>query len=292
MLRIGIIGTENSHADHVVRHLNIAKGRSDFRVTALCGGETSRNIDLAAAGHIDTIVEAAEDLIGRVDVAVVANRHGGVHRENAVPLLESGTHVFVDKPTATTVADVEAMIAAANHGQSILGSWSVGRWAAEIRELAMIAAGEDVQTVTVTGPADAHASNGGLFFYGPHIVEPALEILGNPTSIRDIMTQVTHHGVAVTALAEGVRMELNFLHPDQYGSETFWQASVINQHGETIREVRRTPSCHSDSIDRFLDAVLAVSPPMEYRHLVAPVEILVAATTFISNLDGAQEDVR
>ena len=58
------------------------------------------------------LVERASDLVGRVDAVTVAVPTAR-HDEIARPWLERGVHVLVEKPMARTLAEADAMIAAA-----------------------------------------------------------------------------------------------------------------------------------------------------------------------------------
>src|SRR5690606_32360986 len=87
-MRVGIIGTENSHVDHCVTYLNVEQRQgADTKVVALAGGDTERNRKLKEMGNIDELVDEPADLLGRVDTVIVTDRDGALHREHAVPFL-------------------------------------------------------------------------------------------------------------------------------------------------------------------------------------------------------------
>jgi predicted dehydrogenase len=85
------------------------------RMTALCG-RTAENLRAAAArlgwATIETDWKALlrRDDIGLIDVCTP----GDSHAEIAIAALEAGKHVLCEKPLANTVADAEAMVAAAS----------------------------------------------------------------------------------------------------------------------------------------------------------------------------------
>jgi predicted dehydrogenase len=277
VLRIGLIGTENSHTDHFVHLLNVEERHPGCRVVALAGGDTERNRKLAAEGQIDQIVETAEDLLDQIDAAMVSNRHGGLHRENAVPLLESGKHVFVDKPTAVTVEDTEAIIGAAERGGAVLASWSAVRLAPTVDDIRQAARHlGPAQVVSVTGPADPDDPHAGLFFYGPHVVEPALEVLGNP-QVSDPHVERTDHTVTVTAQAAGAQLVLTFIRPDRPGRVP-WHISVAGRTGIIAQDVDLGPDYNARGLERFIHAVRSGVPPMPYEQLIPPVRLLESVT--------------
>ncbi|MFD5505935.1 Gfo/Idh/MocA family oxidoreductase, partial [Streptomyces sp. NPDC127061] len=166
-MRIGIVGTDNSHVDQIVRHLNGDGATGDARVVALSGGRGRRNVALAATGGIAEIVDEPAGLIGLVDAVVVADRDGANHRQQAIPLLAAGLPVFVDKPLSRTVADARAMIDTARAHSAPLTSSSALRWIPDTEALvARSAQGGTPQLVVVSGPADPDGDHGGIFFYG------------------------------------------------------------------------------------------------------------------------------
>lgn len=114
---VAIVGIENSHAEEIIRYLNVEQPADvPVRVVALVAGEDERTRELAALGGIDRIVAESSDLLGMVDALIVTSRDGALHRAHAVPFLEAGTPVWVDKPLAASVADAEEIIAAAERG--------------------------------------------------------------------------------------------------------------------------------------------------------------------------------
>lgn len=283
LLRIGLIGTENSHADHVIRHVNIEGRHQNCRVTTLAGGKTDRNIALATQGQIDDIVGSAEEIADRVDAAFVMDRHGGLHVGSAEPLLESGKHVFVDKPMATTVADAKRIVAAAEHGGGVLASWSAIRFVPAIIDITQAAADlGELAIVSVTGPADPNDPHAGLFFYGPHVIEPALEILGNPTA-TDVQVQKSTHSVTATAQANDVELVFHFVQPD-HTRWVGWQISAAHRRGIMTRNISLKADYLAAGTAHFLDAVRTGSPPMPYDRLIAPIELLQTITSQLGAL--------
>src|SRR4051812_32365014 len=98
MLRIALVGTENSHAREIVHHLNAHPISDAARIVALVGADDDHNRPLATAGGITQLVPSSTELIGSVDALIVTNRDGARHREHAVPFLDAGIPVWVDKP--------------------------------------------------------------------------------------------------------------------------------------------------------------------------------------------------
>lgn len=270
MTRIGITGIENSHADHYVRYLNAEHRHGDARVTALVAGEAARNDALTAGGGVE-LVDSARDLVGRVDAAIVCNRSGSLHRENAVPLLEAGIPVLVDKPLAASVADAREIIAAAKRSGAVLASHSALRFVPQVEELA---AGGDgpPKVVTATGPADPGSEYDGLFFYGVHPVEVALHLVGD-VAAEDVHVQRVPGAVVATARAGETALVVSFVAPTDAGRVPF-QASVAGAAGLRASELPLGADYNAPGLARFMSAVDAGRWPMTAEALLAPVRFL------------------
>nr|WP_240929546.1 Gfo/Idh/MocA family oxidoreductase [Streptomyces coryli] len=280
-MRIGICGTENSHAEHFIRHLNQEGRHAGARVTALAGGSVERNRSLAHAGAIDTVLDDADELIGAVDAVIVCDRDGHLHPRRAVPALRAGLPVLVDKPLAATVAGAEEIIAAAcSDGGGLLASYSAVRLCAATAQLAQEAA-DPPQTIHVAGPADPESPHAGLFFYGIHHVEAALELAGNPAgpdAIADVQVfRGKHTLTAVAELTAGPRLLIDFAIPTTDQPIGF-HATVVRSTGIDARPLTLDADYNAPALSRFLTAIADDHPPMPYDQLLTPVRLMEAIT--------------
>ena len=209
MLRLGIVDCDTSHVYQFSRRLNHIDIEPDqwvdgARVVAAYPG-TSRITDPARVGEYLTALRAAgvelvarpEDLLGRVDAVLIESNEGAVHRKHAMPFIEAGRPVFVDKPLASTTADARALVElAAKRGVPLLSASSL-RFAPEVRQVRMNEAelgrllGADVFS-----PATLHPHNPGLFHYGVHGVEMLYALLG--VGCREVSCAFHESGEVVT----------------------------------------------------------------------------------------------
>ncbi|HEX2162497.1 MAG TPA: Gfo/Idh/MocA family oxidoreductase, partial [Thermoanaerobaculia bacterium] len=81
------------------------------------GPEAARR---AADDHGARVFAAAAELAGEIEAAIVAVPTVA-HAEVAGPLLERGVHVLVEKPMASTLAEADALVAAASAAGAVLG---------------------------------------------------------------------------------------------------------------------------------------------------------------------------
>ncbi|SEE91696.1 Gfo/Idh/MocA family oxidoreductase [Ruania alba] len=283
MTSIGFIGTENSHTDHFIRFLNTEERHPGFHAAALAGGPSERNHTLASDGDL-AIVESPEDLGGQVDAAIISTRDGARHREQAEPLLRAGMPVLVDKPLATGIADAEAIIAAAETSGAPLVSCSALRFVPQIAEVSE-GGTETLRQLTVIGPADPDSPYSGLFFYGIHHVEAALEILGNPVVepgsvhahvTRDGDTTVAHIRIA------GVEVTFTFVVPDGKQRVPFY-AVATRTTSVTGRELTLDPDYNAPALGRFVEAVRTGRSPVPAAELLSPIVIMSAIVDALHN---------
>lgn len=278
-MRIGVIGTENSHVDHVIDYLNVERHAGETRVVAISGGASERNEKLRAIGQLERIVDAPTDLLGLVDAVIITDRHGGLHREHAVPFLAEGLAVFVDKPLACTEADARAIVAAAREHDAPLTSSSAVRWVPDTDTLAAEAASIGApQVVVTTGPADPDSPYGGIYFYGIHPVDVALRLV--PGAIGLVQVDRVADPVVATADVGGVRVTVNLVLPGPDGQVPF-HGMVVGRHGLAARQLTLGKSYVEPGLRAFLEMAETRRPPIEYDDLIRPMQFLDAVVAAI-----------
>lgn len=122
-IKFGIAGSGKVAALHVK-----AIAAAGCKTVAACSRDSGRREAFAARHGIlarGTIAEMAEK--DKIDVVLIATPHPS-HRELALEAFAAGCHVIVEKPMAVTVADCDAMIAAARSAGRELGVISQRRW--------------------------------------------------------------------------------------------------------------------------------------------------------------------
>ncbi|WP_116948804.1 Gfo/Idh/MocA family protein [Jiangella endophytica] len=272
MTRIGVIGTESSHVDQFLRLLNVERRHGDAHVVALTGGDTERNRALAAVAGSDVpgFVDTPGDLVGAVDAVLICSRDGRGHRAEAVPLIEAGLPVFVDKPLAGSADDAAAIVGAARTHGVPLYEGSALRFVPAIAELA----GDRPTAVHVTGPADPAGPHGGLYFYGVHLAEAAFQLIGDdaagPVDVRAGEGVVT----ALTTIGD-VHVTLTFV-----AGRVPFHATVVRAGGVVSRELALPHDYTAPVLDRFLAVAGKGEPPSEAdaAAMVAPVALIDAVT--------------
>ncbi|MFI6299163.1 Gfo/Idh/MocA family oxidoreductase [Nonomuraea sp. NPDC050790] len=273
-MRLGLIGLDNTHADHAIRHLNVERALGDVRIVALCGGTAERTAQLSGQGGVEFGVDRPEDLIGRIDAAIVMDRDGDLHRPHAEPLLKAGVPVFVDKPLAGTSADAEAILAAAGAGGVPVTSSSALRWAVEAMRERLEALGP-IRSVVATGPVQRESPYGGVAFYGVHVVEMALHLLPPPEAEPQV--SVLPGGVLAVVAAGQAHAVLNLVERDAEGAVPF-AVQVTGTRGVLAEQLSLGKDYTLPALRAFAEMVETGKQPLDEAALLAPVRVLEALT--------------
>jgi len=190
MMKMGIVGAENSHSWSMASEMNVANAVPGFKVTHIWG-ETKEFASAAAErGKIPNIVKKVGDLIGQVDCVMIDHRNGKYHFAAAKPLLKAKLPVFIDKPITVSVAEGRKLMAFRKQCRAPITTMSsvphqacVKNFKKELKKIG------EVRTVHMSGPGDANSKYGGIFFYGIHQTDLMVELFG--TDIVDA-TAVKH----------------------------------------------------------------------------------------------------
>ena len=131
VLRCGIVG----HGKIAELFARILEDLPQALAVAVCGRDLARAKPFADLHQMDAyddvgvMVESAD-----IDVVIVATPHP-THADVAVAAMQSGTHVLVEKPMATTVAECDRMLTAASEAAVTLGVVSQRRFYTPVRRV-------------------------------------------------------------------------------------------------------------------------------------------------------------
>lgn len=273
--RLGIVGTENSHADHYVAMANTEQRFPGLQVVALAGGDSERNRALAANGGVDQVVDDPGDLIGKVDAAIVCSRNGHQHRSEAVPLLRAGIPVLVDKPLACSVDDAQAILEAAAASGTPVTSSSALRYLPAVTRLATELADSRPEVLQVSGPADVSSAHGGLFFYGIHSVEILFALVrGAPVS--DVTASSFGDLVVITGMSGSTPVVLHLMQTRD-GHQSPWRVVARLEGRAVARQIDLDDHYLAPQVEVFAQMIRTGRRPLADAQLLAPVRLLETA---------------
>jgi predicted dehydrogenase len=275
VIRIGILGTDNSHCEAFSRLLNV-KGEKPHvpgaKVVAIFGLDDRTNRERAEAGNVPTIVDRPKDMLKMVDAAIVDFRHGALHYKYARPFIEAGIPTFIDKPMSISVAHAKALVALAKRKRVPITSFSTVRLGPPVENMkkAMKTIGR-VRGGIVTGPGSTRSEYAGVFFYGVHCVELMLEAFGNRVSA---VRADDHDGSVIAAVGYkgGLVVTLNIID----GARPPFDAVAFGAKGTARYDRAGGFVGYYYGMQAILKMVRTGKPPIPYNDLVLSVRILNA----------------
>jgi hypothetical protein len=104
------------------------------RVTHVWTDDPADAPRIAAASRIQNVVSRPEEVIGKVDAVILGTDDGHEHVRRAKPFVEAGLPLFVDKPLAINVPDLNEFIRWYQAGKVFLSSSNM-RYAPETRQI-------------------------------------------------------------------------------------------------------------------------------------------------------------
>lgn len=204
-VRVGLFGSgwvQDFHAQAVLDHPGAAlAAAANWREESLA--------HLAKRYSIPVTTTRWEDLVeGRAIDAVVIATPNFLHAPQAIACLDAGVHVLVEKPMARSVAECDAMLAAANRSGAQLMVAHCWRFHERVRALRDRVAAGAIGTVVKTRGYGIHvrwgpqgwftlpdlSGGGALVDMGVHAVDTARFVLGDPEPERVCATIATRYG--------------------------------------------------------------------------------------------------
>lgn len=278
MFKLGIIGSDNSHAEVFSKLANLEEGVNgmrieDVQVTHIYGADAERTKEVAEKGRIPNIVTRCEEMLGSVDGVLCVWRHGSKHLHDTLPFLKAGLPAFVDKPLASSVADAAQLIDTAEKAGVGFTSFSTLRYAKPTVDfIASLpgAVGTPVSGIS-TGPADLESEYDGVFFYGIHAVELMNATFGY--GCESVWATAHHHNaVAVCKFPAGPAVTVNLLGKS---AAYVFHVSVFGTKGSQDFKVDGS-TAYFDGMKVFMETMRTGQWPLTREQLLEPVRILAA----------------
>jgi hypothetical protein len=215
-LQIGLIGLDTSHVVAFAKLLNdeadpqhVPGGRV---VAAVQGGsadlESSRSrvegfTRQLQEQHGIQLYDTVAELCRNVDAVLLTSVDGRVHLAQAIPVIEAGKPLFIDKPMAASLRDVVALFRFAEARRVPVWSSSALRFGRGTQAVRAGAIGP-VQRAETTGPCAIEPTHPDLFWYGIHGVESLFTVMG--TGCQEVRRGETADGrIEVTGTWRGGR---------------------------------------------------------------------------------------
>lgn len=269
MYRIGILGTENSHAAAFTDLVNKADtAYPDFKVTALYALEKAPSEAIVARHPDDGIViyDSVEEMVDKVDCAMITARHGKYHLPFALPFIKAGKPVFVDKPFTISEEDALTLIAAAKENNVPFTGGSGCKYGDELMAFKKDIESGDIGTVKnciLSFACDMHSEYGGFYFYAGHVVEEMMALFGaHPTSVSAFLK---NDYLSAVVRYDALDVYLSFA--KSYTATAFGDKNYIHR---TVS----TGNIYQYEMDHFTEMVRTGKSPLPEDWLLQSVRIL------------------
>ncbi|WP_437222015.1 Gfo/Idh/MocA family protein [Planctomicrobium sp. SH661] len=236
VIRIGIIGTDTSHAPAFTQSLNAVPAKPGMEgvrvVAAFPGGspDLPDSINLVdkyaeqVASHGVKIVGSIEELLGLVDVVILNSIDGRVHLAQAKPVIAAGKPLFIDKPMAASLKDGKEIFRLAKENNVPCFSSSSLRYT---REAVKWKDQKQIYGCEACGPSFTEPHHPTQFWYGIHGVETVFTFMGaGCESVTCIRTPEQEVAIGVwpggrIGTFRGTRLPKNEFVAMVYGSDEF-----------------------------------------------------------------------
>ena len=283
-IKIGIIGAENSHTAAFGKLFNVDKIFPNIEVVYVWG-ETEAFARVAAQkGNIPNIVNEPIDMLGKIDALIVDHRHGKYHLDAAMPFLEERIPMFIDKPFCYRRKKGEEFLNKARELNTPVTSYSsIAHSYATFEIKKQLSEIESKENLLMYGPIDLNSKYGGVFFYGPHLIEPLIYIIDS-MAIKVRVNKNNGSGSANIIFDNGTFATLIFSIKNRG-----WQTFVETKSGFVELKPsfnKRVPSKSDlDMVTMFKTG----KEPREHKSIIHGIAILEALEK--SSISGQWEDI-
>jgi predicted dehydrogenase len=235
------------------------------RVTHIWTDDPADATRVAKAALIEHVVAKAEEVIGQVDAAIISTDDGDDHVRRARPFIEAGLPVFVDKPMATNVADLNQFLRWHLEGKTIL-STSGMRYMPEMREIAAQRErlGELRWITSFTSKTWER--------YGIHALEAVYPLIG-PGFVSAQTNQQGGANIVTLTHRSGVMFTLAAIY-DAYGS--FGAVHAHGTGGDLALKLADTYTAFRAQLVTFIELLRTGARPVPFSQTVELMAIIIA----------------
>src|SRR2546426_960332 len=255
-LRAGMIGLDTSHVPAFAKIFNNPKATGDIagiRIVAGYPGGTDipasrdrvKGFTEQLRGMGIEILDSIPKLLEKVDVVLLESVDGRIHLQEAIPVIEAGKPLFIDKPLAGSLADAVAIFELAKkHNVPCFSSSSV-RFSPGIQDLLKNETLGTIAGAVTWGSCTYQEGTPDMFFYGIHGIEPLYALMGTgcetvtriQTQDTDVVSGVWKDGRVGTY--RGIRRNKADFGAVVFGSKAIVQSGREGGYEELCREIGR-----------------------------------------------------
>lgn len=269
MFRIGIIGSENSHAKAFAEIFNLDQELyPDMKVTAIGCQDLAASRGIQESCQVDTVVERPEEMLGQVDAVMVTARDGAYHFAYAKPFVEAGLPVFVDKPFTRNPKEAVELVQLAKRLHVPLAGGTSMKYAQELLDLKEAIQKGEIKGGDLAAPVSLENEYGGFFFYASHLVEMTMTLFGG--DIRSIQARRVKD--TVTAMIEYP----DYLVTNHFNEGCYHYSATVYQKDRTLYTELGIDEIYQRECANFAHMLRTGEMDQTYEQLVLPVYYIEA----------------
>ena len=277
MIKIAILGIENSHAWSFAAALAPKEGEKQFPDFELIGfyGEAGREDvkvgmeRLAGVCSCTRYAEHYDDFLGEADAVMVTARHGGDHLKFARKYLEAGIPVWLDKPITASIEDfVEVARLQKKYGSTVTGG-STLYYTKGIQEAKkfMLENPDFAIGGAVSAPVNMVNDYGDFWFYTQHLAEMMLTVFG--TDVKSV--RAVKNADSVSAIYKYDTFTVNAFYGGDYA------VTIYGKDQKTFApKIDLGAAKYNDELVPFLDAIKTGEVDRSLDYLRYPVALIDA----------------
>lgn len=285
MKKVVILGCENSHAEQFLNFIKKEPEYSDVEVVGIYSDELDAATRLSNLFNIK-VMDSYDCEKGNVDGVIITARHGNNHLKYALPYIESGVPMFIDKPI--TIKEDEAIELARllkNNSVRISGGSSLAK-EEFVCSLAESAKNEvDGRTLGgfVRAPMDADEKYGGFYFYAQHLTEMVMKIFGRyPNAVY-----ATKCADQITVIFRYDSYDITGLFV--YNNYVYYAARFAEKSNECKTLNLRESKCFFNEFGEFYKLLNGGDQTISYEDFISPVFVMNAIERSLKS--GKEEKV-
>ncbi len=208
-IKVGIIGID-AHAPSWTKIINDPKAEGELAdmtiVAAFPGGspDIPQSVELLAKAREPMeklgveMVDTIDALIKKSDVVMILSIDGRSHLQQAIPVIEAGKTLFIDKPIAASVSDAIKIYRLAKEKKVPVFTSSSLRYADRALNIHKDPKLGKIIGAEVYSPCKTEPNHPDFFWYGIHGVEPLFTIMGTGCkTVTRVHTEGTDVAVGV-----------------------------------------------------------------------------------------------
>jgi predicted dehydrogenase len=273
MIRIGIVGAENSHAGAIAKTINVDNKIKSAEVVALWGETDEFAARTAEKGQIPTIVKRPQDMIGMIDGVMIDHRHAKHHLPAAEHFLKARIPMFIDKPFSYRLDKGKDFLARCRKAGVPVTSFSTVPMSRQFQSLKKkVDALGQLQTYVSSGPCDIRSKYGGVFFYAIHQVDAMIELLGVDVATAQAIVYRGKEHAASFQFKSGLIALMRFRESWDGG----WQFFAAGPEGMVTGNPQSDPDPYLTGAKTFVKMFRTGQEPVAHDRILAPIRVLEA----------------